>query len=143
MKDEQTRAKHYLSRLYWTMIRITRKQDEIDQMRALVTRSTAQISDMPRGGSGRDWTDVEIAVLELEDKIHDEIIKLCREKREIFDMIDQVEDARFRTLLEKRYRNFMRFEEIAVEMNYDYDYVRELHGLALTAAAEKIPHNPT
>ena len=124
-------AKTFLSRPYWIDKRIERKQDEIDRLRARLTKATAQLSDMPRGGSGGDWTDADIKVLEMEDQIHAEILELCRVKREVFETIDAVEDERYRTLLELRYRNYMTFEQVAVEMHYSWRQVMRLHAEAL------------
>lgn len=124
-------AKKFLSRPYWIDKRIDRKQEEIDRLRAKLTKATAKLSDMPRGGSGGDWTDADIEVLEREQAIHAEIIELCRVKREVQEVIDAVEEEPFRTLLELRYRNYLTFEQIAVEMHFSYDYVRHLHKDAL------------
>lgn len=134
-------AKKYLSRPYWIDMRIDKKQEEIDRLRAKLTKATADISDMPRGGSGGDWTDADVKVLEMEQQIHREIIELCRIKREVFEVIDAVEDERYRTLLELRYRNYMTFEEIAVEMHFSYDWVRHMHKEALDVVV--IPKHDT
>ena len=134
-------AKKYLSRPYWIDMRIDKKQEEIDRLRAKLTKATAHISDMPRGGSGGDWTDADVKVLEMEQQIHKEIIELCRIKREVFEVIDAVEDERYRTLLELRYRNYMTFEEIAVEMHFSYDWVRHMHKEALDVVV--IPKHDT
>lgn len=124
-------AKKFLSRPYWIDQRIDKKQEEIDRLRAKLTKATAKLSDMPRGGSGGDWTDADVKVLEMEDAIHAEILELCRVKREVFEVIDTVEDERYRTLLELRYRNYMTFEQIAVEMRYSWRQVMRLHAEAL------------
>ena len=131
-------AKKFLSRPYWIDKRIDRKQEEIDRLRAKLTKATAKLSDMPRGGSGGDWTDADIKVLEMEDAIHAEIIELCRVKREVFELIETVEEEQLRTLLELRYRNYLSFEEVAVEMKYSYDWVKHLHKEALAVIAAKL-----
>lgn len=124
-------AKKFLSRPYWIDRRIERKQEEIDRLRSRLTKATAQLSDLPRGGSGGDWTDADIRVMEMERQIHAEILELCRVKREVFEAIDTVEDERYRTLLELRYRNYMTFEQVAVEMHYSWRQVMRLHAEAL------------
>jgi hypothetical protein len=45
-------------------------------------------------------------------------------------------DYRYIDVLYKRYIECKRFELIAVEMNYDYDYVRKLHVKALEVFAQ-------
>ena len=126
-------AREFLSQAYWLDKRIDRKAEEIARMRAKLEKSNAKLSDMPRGGSGGDWTDADIRVMDEERRIHDEIIELCRIKREIAEAIEAVEDARYRTLLELRYRNYLSFEKIAVEMNYSWRHTLRIHDEALRA----------
>ena len=126
-------AREFLSQAYWLDKRIDRKTEEIARMRAKLEKSNSKLSDMPRGGSGGDWTDADIRVMEEERRIHEEIIRLCRIKREIAEAIEAVEDARYRTLLELRYRNYLSFEKIAVEMNYSWRHTLRIHDEALRA----------
>ena len=126
-------AREFLSQAYWLDKRIDRKAEEIARMRAKLEKSNSKLSDMPRGGSGGDWTDADIRVMYEERRIHDEIIELCRIKREIAEAIEAVEDARYRTLLELRYRNYLSFEKIAVEMNYSWRHTLRIHDEALRA----------
>ena len=131
--DERMTAREFLSQAYWLDKRIDRKAEEIARMRAKLEKSNSKLSDMPRGGSGGDWTDADIRVMDEERRIHDEIIELCRIKREIAEAIEAVEDARYRTLLELRYRNYLSFEKIAVEMNYSWRHTLRIHDEALRA----------
>lgn len=111
--------------------RIERRAEEAARLRAKLEKSNSHISDMPRGGDGSDWTDADIKVMELEQRIRQEIARLCEIKRQIGEAIDMVEDGRYRTLLEMRYRNYLSFEKIAVEMNYSYEWVKHMHRNAL------------
>ena len=75
----------------------------------------------------------------LDDMIGREMEELLRIKCELKEVIRQIEDLRFRDLLDKRYVSCKSWELIAVEMNYDYFYVKgALHGNALKAAEEYI-----
>ena len=124
-------AKRFLEQAYWLDKRIERRAEEAARMRAKLEKSNSHISDMPRGGSGQDWTDAAIKVMELEERIRQEIARLCELKRQIGEAIDAVEDGRYRTLLEMRYRHYLSFEKIAVEMNYSYEWVKHMHKNAL------------
>ena len=134
-------AKQFLSQAYRLDMRIERRTEEIRRMRARLEKATAQLTGMPHGGSGADWTDLDVKVLEYEAEIRDEIAELCRLKRLIRETIDAVEDRRYRELLELRYIVGMRWEKIAVEMNYSYDRIRHMHGYALQAV--KVPEVDT
>lgn len=126
-------AKRFLEQAYWLDKRIERREEEAARLRAKLEKTNSHISDMPRGGDGSDWTDAAIKVMELEQRIRQEIYRLCELKRQIGEAIDAVEDGRYRTLLELRYRNYFTFEKIAVEMNYSYMQVHRLHKAALEA----------
>ena len=130
-------AKQFLARAYWLDRRIEKKTEEIERMRSRLERITAQITDMPRGGSGGDWTDLVAKVHEQEEAIRGEIAELVEVKKQIAAAIAAVEEPRYRTLLELRYRNYLSFERIAVEMNYSWRHVIRLHDEALRAV--KVP----
>lgn len=124
-------AKRFLSQALYLDKRIEKRDEEIKRLRAKLEKTNAVLSDMPRGGSGADWTDADIKVLEMERRIKAEIEELCRVKREIGEAIDAVEDGRYRMVLELRYRNYLTFEQIAVEMHYSWRQVIRLHESAL------------
>ncbi|MBQ1792159.1 MAG: DUF1492 domain-containing protein [Oscillospiraceae bacterium] len=123
-------AKEYLSQAYRLDQRIERKLEDRDRMRAKLVKATAQLTGMPRG-SGTDWTDAAVRVMEYEQQIAAEIEELCRVKTEIRAVIDAVEDKRYRELLTARYLDQKRWEQIAVDMHYSYMQVHRLHKEAL------------
>lgn len=130
-------ARQFLEQAFYLDRRIEKKTEEIARMRARLEKTNSRLSDMPRGGSGGDWTDADIKVLEWEAQVRGEIARLCEIKRQIGEAIDAVEDARYRTLLEMRYRNYLSFERIAVEMNYSWRHTIRMHAEALMAV--KVP----
>lgn len=124
-------AKEFLSRAWQIEKRIDARIDERERLESLLTSPrTAKLTGMPRGGGG-DWTNAVIAVSDLNAVIVGEIETLCRIKREVIEAIDAVEDARYKQLLELRYRCYMPWESIAAEMGYTLRNVHELHGKAL------------
>lgn len=129
-------AKRYLSQAYYLDARINARVDEIARLRAHINRCVSHISDMPRGGHV-DWTDTAVRVMELENVLTAEVNELTRLEREIAAVIAAVQDDRYRTLLELRYRSFYSWEAIAVMMHYSYDHIIRMHGEALRAV--KLP----
>lgn len=112
----------------------------MERLRSKITSGRmAQITGMPRGGNGSDWTDCVTRILELEAQINSEITALCKLKREIAETIANVDDMRYRTLLELRYRSELSWDRIADEMNYDVRHVTRLHGEALKCVV--VPEN--
>ena len=88
-------------------------------------------------------------LVQMEDMIDREVDRLYAIKQEILAVIlampDGTEsDKANREVLTKRYVECSKWENIAVEMHYDYDYVRGgLHGKALQAATPYIPNEHT
>ena len=75
---------------------------------------------------------------ELDEKIDQRIDQLVAVKQEIMDAIAQVEDSRYRTLLTERYMEFRTWEQIAVDMNYTWRRVMQLHGEALNSIGQVV-----
>ena len=77
---------------------------------------------------------------EKEREITRKIYELIDFKLKVSEQISGLKDSRFRLILHKRYLQFMSWEKIAVEMNYNRQYVIELHGYALQAFEKKYHH---
>lgn len=117
--------------------RINRLLLEQQQWRELATRVSPNLSGMPRGG-GEGGTQGAISkIIDLETEINAEIDKLVDKRKEIESIIRAVEDSTLRTLLEYRYINGKKWEEIALMMGYDYRWILRLHGRALNAVDER------
>lgn len=123
-------AKQFLSQAYRIDSQIERRTEEIMRLRSRLEKATAQLTGMPRGGQS-DWTELDVKLLEYEARLKAEASELIRIKGQIRDAIDAVEDKRYRELLKMRYIMGMRWERIAVELNYSYQHVMRMHGEAL------------
>lgn len=77
---------------------------------------------------------------EKERKICREIDKLADAKQIITDEIGRLEDTRYVEILLRRYVQMQELKDIARDMNYNYDWVRTLHGHALVEFARVHPH---
>lgn len=78
------------------------------------------------------------ALAAMEDMIDREVDRLYAVKQEILEVVLRVNDTRYQDLLMKRYVDIKTWEQIAVEMNYTYRRITQLHGEALKAAEEFI-----
>ena len=124
-------AKDFLMQAWQIDRRIERRCEERERLMAKLTAGrAANLTGMPRGGRF-DWTDAVARLVEMENEIGAEIMALCRIKREVNAAIDAVEDARYRRVLELRYRNYLSWPAIAEDMGYDIRHVTRLHGEAL------------
>ena len=126
-------AKEFLGQARQIDQRIEARCEERERLLAkLTTGRMTHLTGMPRGG-GYDWTDAVAKLVELDRQLGGEIMELCKLKREINECIGRVEDMRYRRLLELRYRNYMRWDDIADEMGYDVRQIYRIHGEALMA----------
>lgn len=100
-----------------------------DDLTSTTARYTGDVVDGTRDPHKFD------ALVDLEDMIDREVDRLYAVKQEILAVALRVEDKASCDLLIKRYVDCKKWEHIAVEMNYDYFYVKgALHGKALKAA---------
>ena len=105
---------------------------EQQRWRELATRVSPNLSGMPGGGKGGGTQGAISKIVDLETEINAEIDKLVEKRKEIEGIIRAVEDSTLRTLLEYRYINGKKWEEIALMMGYDYRYILKIHGKALS-----------
>ncbi len=126
-------AKEFLNQGYRINEHIDAKIGQIAMLRELATKTNVVISDMPRG-SNYDNSSVEktiIRIVSLEEEVNKEIDKLITLKREIMEVIEQVDDPKERLVLNLRYLNFLNWESIAVKMNCSVRNVHIVHSKAL------------
>lgn len=74
--------------------------------------------------------DLIIKIVDFEEEITRSIDRLIDLKQEASKVIDQI-DGVYGTVLEMRYLECMRWEEIAYRLNYSIQHVYRLHGQAL------------
>lgn len=126
-------AKEYLNQAFRIDQRINSKLEQIESLKALCTKTSMTLSDMPKAPkSGESRTeDIIIRILMIEEEIKTEIERLVNLKKEVSDSINEVEPVECRMLLELRYLCFYTWEDIASEMNYTVRNVHLLHSKAL------------
>ena len=124
-------SKEFLMQAWKIDDRIDERIEERERLLAKLTAGRGtNLTGMPRGGR-YDWTDAVARVIETDRAIAAEITRLCAVKRQVNEAIEAVADARRRRVLELRYRNYLRWEQIADVMGYDVRWVYRLHGEAL------------
>ena len=132
-------TKEYLSRAYYLDMRIRSKAMQIAELETLATKVNAALSPI-KVQTSKDNHKMESTVIkmtEYQEELNNYMKKLIQVKRETKEIIDTVTNDEYRVLLELRYLSSMRWEEIAVEMNYSIDHVFRLHRRALKAV--KLP----
>ncbi len=112
---------------------------QIAELETLSTKVNSSLSPI-KVQTSKDNHKMESTVIkmtEYQEELNNDMKKLIQVKRETKEVIDSVTNDEYRVLLELRYLSSMRWEEIAVEMNYSIDHVFRLHRRALKAV--KLP----
>jgi hypothetical protein len=129
------KAKEYLQQLKRLDELINQKIKEVTDLRERATSvsgidySKDKVQTSPSGDA--PFVKLIGKIADLEAEINAEIDSFVNEKHKIINQIQSLKNADYISLLFKRYVEFKKFEIIAIEMNFTYQYVLELHGCAL------------
>lgn len=126
------KPKEYLNQLKHLDKEIDSKQNLIEETKAKAL-SIGSFSTEPRsGGSSRlDFTDWITRLADMEKEINIKIDELINLQKTINSQIDRVQNSLYRLVLTSHYIRNMSLGEIAAEYNYDYSYIKHVHGYAL------------
>lgn len=127
------KAREYLRQAFRIDQRINSKIEQANALNALATKCTSTVTGMPHNpNKGSDSMGDTIAkIVDLKEEINRDIDALVDLKAEIYSVIRAIDNVECQTLLELRYLSFMRWEEIAVHLNYGMENVYRLHRKAL------------
>lgn len=129
------KAKEYLQQLQRLDTMINQKIKELGDLRLMsqsvggIDYSKERVQSNPSGDA--PFVKPVLRMIELEQEINAEIDRFVDEKHEIINQIQALQNPKYIDILYKHYVEFKRLEIVAVEMNFTYQYIVELHGTAL------------
>ena len=129
------KAKEYLQQLQRLDTMINQKIKELGDLRLMsqsvggIDYSKERVQSSPSGDA--PFVKPVLRMIELEQEINAEIDRFVDEKHEIINQIQALQNPTHIDILYKHYVEFKRLEIVAVEMNFTYQYIVELHGTAL------------
>lgn len=135
-------AKEYLLQYKNLDTCISAKSEQLERFKELATKVSPSQGN---GGSGdvSDRVGATVAkICDAEAEINDMINQLVDLKREIENAIAKVPDATHRQILELRYLNQKKWENIAVELHTDLRWIYRLHGRALQQLTIESDYKP-
>ena len=131
------KAKDYLENYRRNEIAIEKLKNEITRIDArLKGGSHSYSSDKIKTSDDTLNEKLMAECLDKRNKMNNDIVMNENVRADLVLKITSMSDYRYIDVLYKRYIECKRFELIAVEMNYDYDYVRKLHVKALEVFAQ-------
>lgn len=129
------KAIDYLEQIKIMDAKIETKMEELERLRTLAEKTTASVGGerVQASGSQTKLEDCVIKIMQAQEEINASIDRFVDYKKEAMKLIDHACDADCIRLLYKRYFSYMKWEEIAVDMNYTYQWVSGgLHQRALS-----------
>lgn len=128
-------AKEYLTQLQRLDAVINQKIMELGDLRAMsISTNSVDYSDervQTSRSNEAPFVKIVSRIVDLDAEINREIDNFVDEKHKIINQIQGLKNTDHISLLYKRYVEFKKFEIIAVEMNFTYQYVLNMHSCAL------------
>lgn len=126
-------GKCFLNKIYRLDIKIKQIEDEIIRLQLTACGSGGlNTSERVQTSITFDKMGEAVAeIVELEKQMYETNSKMNRERFKIIEMIQRLENPKHVQVLYKRFVERKRWEVIAVEMGYDYNYVQKMCKKAL------------
>ena len=104
----------------------------IEEYKSSITNISAILSDMPKGSKKVQDSIAEkiVNLHESIDQLLENINQQNKKQAEILNQLDKVEQP-YRLILEKIYIQGKSLVAVANEMNYSYEYIKHMNGIAL------------
>ncbi|WP_419543021.1 DUF1492 domain-containing protein [Negativibacillus massiliensis] len=128
---------NYLKQYRSLSMEIDQITKELQRWQDLATRISPSYSDMPHGGGSDKVQTAAVEVAELTDKLNRKLHQAIMVQENIKKLLESLDDIKLRQLMSYRYINGMRWEEIAVRMDFNYRWVLRLHRKALNQISEQ------
>ena len=131
-REENERKKEYLRQYLRAKRAQAMLEQEINELRLdrMIPGSPAQ-DGMPHGSGGGDLSGYAARLDELDRSLHAQLERKLRIRKEITDKIDAMSDETESLLLRLRYIHGLKWEEVAVKMDYSWRAVHKIHSKAL------------
>ena len=132
VEDSRSKKLKFLNGYRWTIEkidvleeRLARIDDKLYSMRRSI------ISDMPKGGKGKDTVDLIGDKEEIKRDINNRLIEAYEKKRLIETAIDCMDNDRLSVILSLKYIEGLTLEDIADQLHYSVSHMGVLHRQAL------------
>lgn len=130
---EEMTAKEYLMQVRNLESKMKILKEEIDTLREMVvsTGATQQGERVLSSGTQDKMAETICKINEKECEWNDLMREFALARANVIINIQKLNNPEYEQILYKRYCQSKKWEEIALEMNYTYQWVCKLHGRAL------------
>ena len=136
--NSSNEAKEYLQQVRRAKIHIDSLQEEIETMKELAV-SIGSMNQSEKVMSSVSQDKMAYIICKIEDRmaeLKDKVTEYMQLRAEVMATISKVDNDDYQQILYKRYCQMKKWEEIALEMSYTYQWVCKLHGRALEEIRE-------
>jgi len=127
-------AKEYLNQAFFLDKKISSLQDELDKLNKSFAslRSPQLLQDVVKSTpQGDNIARTVEKIIDMQNKINAEIDRLIDLKTDIREKINRVADEKQRLVLTKRYIVLKTWEQIAVDLDFSFQHIHNIHHDAL------------
>ena len=140
-------AKEYLQQIKDLKNAIKNKESELFLLECLATGTTAPTDREPvqTSGTSDKVGNLAVKIVMMQNEILMQKAEALEKISECISVIEKIKELPCNTaetqynILHKRYVEFKKLNQIAEEECYNYDYIRELHGVALQNVKKIMP----
>lgn len=106
--------------------------DKLQELRSLAQKITPAYSQAPGGsGSGKALENSVAKIVEQEQIVAGCCDELCEQLAEVRALVSLLPVGPMRLVMQRRYLNYRKWEQIMVELNYSWRGMHKLHNKAL------------
>jgi hypothetical protein len=126
-------AKEYLKRIRELDIKINDGVEELERLKSMATKVTSAMDgEVVSSSKNPDkLTDVVAKIIKLQNELNRAVDKYVDIKIDAIGLLSEVENPTHYKILHSRYVLYKTWEQIACEIGFTYQWVCQLHGVAL------------
>ncbi|WP_028504141.1 DUF1492 domain-containing protein [Ruminococcus albus] len=129
-------VKKYLWQAYALKDKLQREELKLKELRSTVEYRSPSFEGMGGSGSGDKMSRTIERIIERSERVNMLACEYAAKFEEIEQMIKTIGNDNLEWILEMRYLNCMKWDEIAARINYSERQVLRLHGIALKKISE-------
>jgi hypothetical protein len=124
--------KEYLNEYKNLCFKLKSLEEQLQSIREVNEAAKVQtLTDMPKGSMQTDLSDYMCKIEKLQDKIREKKTECENRRLDIEERILEVKNGIESTILFKKYIEFNKWEEICVDIGYEWAQVHRYHSKAL------------
>lgn len=129
---KQNKAKEFLSQIKKWDVMIDNKLKEVEQWKAIATRTTAQMGSerVQSSGSQQKMADAVGTYIDIQKEILKNVDRLRKSRKEVIDVIERLNATEY-DVLHKRYVQGFTYKEIGTSCGKTEGWATTIHGRAL------------